>query len=454
MPEQQDPLECYYSANGAAWASALLNETEFTQYETLLPYAYGQTLKYRFRTASSYEGEGYAFLNPAKLDSNTFPPALNQMALIGEDPVGDSVSVYNPSLDLTTSYFGCTDTKFFAAMGNSSGTFPTLVSLVSYNAYMVLLINPESVSDTTAYAMIYTFNIPGIISSGLYKVGMAGDIPSFERIGNIQSQVSGSKLYLACNISDLIASPEFGAWPNTSHMLLSTAVTMNVSIPYGSTTPTFGFGDYATFGSLLFEFYSINAASNALPVISNVSVSNSPAGQTITFDYNDANQDFPLVSELYLNNGGIFQLTNTEFDFSDTVNFTAFIPALNGWSSGEIRISDNGMDYVNLTIYSTAIGVDASAPVALSCSLPNPVSPRGNAIPIRLSGMQKAPTQISVYNLKGQKIGNIFDFYASSSDQVLNWTGTVNGKTLSSGVYYLRVTQLNNSYNKRITVIR
>ncbi|MGC9362532.1 MAG: T9SS type A sorting domain-containing protein, partial [Candidatus Syntrophosphaera sp.] len=200
------PTQSYYSTNGGDWQEAANTEHSTGIREALVPYEFGQFQRHRLRVEMEVMEESVAYLNPAYLAEDAFPPSTGSMAWIGTDATGDSMTVYSPNLDFTSTWFACSDTKFYAALENVSGAFPTINSLTSYNAWAAAIVNPETVADSIGYAMIYTFNMPGVIAPGLYKIGMDfSGTPYFEQIGSIQSQVSGGKLFLACDITDITA---------------------------------------------------------------------------------------------------------------------------------------------------------------------------------------------------------------------------------------------------------
>jgi hypothetical protein len=152
--------EAFYGMNGS-WQQTAVNALTFPEMEALIPYEFGQRLRYRLRASLDYAGESLAMLHPAYLDNNVFPVPLSGQALIGNDPVGDSLLVYAPNLDLTDSYIACTQDKIYRTIGNVSGAFPTMQGLTSYNIYLGTLINPDALSDSLIFAMVYSFSIPG-----------------------------------------------------------------------------------------------------------------------------------------------------------------------------------------------------------------------------------------------------------------------------------------------------
>jgi len=446
------PTQCYYSANGAAWQEVSPSEYSPGTLQALVPYEFGQMLRYRLRVAMEYMGESVAYLQPAYRDSDSFPLPTAQMALIGTDASGDSVMVYAPSLDLTDTWFACSENKFYSALANVSGSFPTMNSLTSYNIYATTIMNPEALSDSVAYALIHTFSIPGVVSSGLYKLGMdSTGTPTFAQIGSIQSQASGGVLQLACNISDLVNDPQFGDWPNNSHTLMVSSLTMRVEIDLMNLEPSFGLGDYSTLGALLFQDNRYQVVQNTLPEHANFLFG--PGPQTISVEYFDADGDFPLVAEFEVINPSyqLVELYPQSLDFSQSVYFTGQYS--NYINAGYLRFSDNGYDLVETLYNNVSIQEDAPPRPVLSCQMPNPLL-RGSA-PFRLEfyGLDKGPLRVSVYDLRGRKLRNIHEAAVSSPEHSFDWDGRVSGQRLAEGVYFLRLSQGNAANTRKFIII-
>ncbi len=455
IPGDFSSYDMYYSTDGAAWVQANITDYSDLTKTASIPYTYGTELRYRMRATSSFMDETFIYMNPAFLTSDSFPPALNQMALINSDPVGDFIDADAPALDLTATHIAVSDTKIYTALSNVSGAFPTYISVSSYNFYMSTIVNPESVTaDSVMYAMVYSFNIPGVISSGLYKVGIDSEqMPVFSRLGNIQSQVSGGKLYLACNISDLTNDPSFGTWPNASNLLLSTAVTMRIDIDFATLTPSFLVGDYSDPAFLDFVNYSYEHVMNSLPQIEITNVVANSTGYVFNIEYQDENEDFPLASLISLDNGNVVSFQALSYDYSTPVSYTAFIPVSETWLDATISFSDNMIDFVNLPISSTSNSDPSFVPVKITCQIPNPLR-NGINHTIKLSGLKTAPLDVSVFNLKGQKVGTVFEGSNGDTNLNLNFSGKPGGRELGSGMYFLKVTNGNRSTTKKFVLIR
>ncbi|HNQ39261.1 MAG TPA: T9SS C-terminal target domain-containing protein, partial [Candidatus Cloacimonas sp.] len=305
--------EFFYSANDAPWQSSTIQDISPGEKEALAPYIFGQKMRYRLHYSIEEMGETIAMMHSAYWDSETFPLSLNNLAYIGTDATGDSVTVYSPNLDLQETYMARSPDKLYFTLKNFSASYPVMNSFTSYNVYLCVIGNAASLIDSVGYAMIYSFNIPGLVSNGLYKIGYDSEtqMPVFNRLGNIQSQVSGGALNLACNISDLTADPDFGAMPDA---LIMFGLTLKVDIDLTSLEPQLGLGDYSTFGFIIFQDNYYQVSQNTLPVCTFNSYN--PSTGMLQIDYWDAEADFPLVNEAILPDGTILQFLPTTLDFS------------------------------------------------------------------------------------------------------------------------------------------
>ncbi|MCB5264858.1 MAG: T9SS type A sorting domain-containing protein [Candidatus Cloacimonetes bacterium] len=440
--------QLFYSSTGV-WQAATINALDSGGYEALLPYSFGNKLYYRFQTSVEAMGQPASYLNAAWLENDAFPPPISAMALIGEDPIGDPWQTDAPNFDLTASYVACSTNKLHRAVSNVSGTFPVMQSLTTYNLYGTMIMNPETVLDSMAYAMIYTFNIPGLISPGLYKIGVDLELtPSFERIGNVQSTVSGGKLFLSCNFADLTSDPAFGPWPNSTNTLLTTDLTAQISVDFQTQTPEFAIGDYSTPGLIDFTPLYYEVMQNTLPVLELVSYDE--LSGRVELLYTDVDGDFPLVATMGIND-----------EFSK-LNLVEMIPIYNEdgsisfiehtFADASFRVSDNLIDYVGLELPVSNAGANAPAVPALACRLPNPLHKANASSQIEISGLKREPLQIGLYNTRGQKIRDFDTFTPMDPVARLIWSSD-SYQGLPQGIYFLKVSQGSRSLSHKFTIL-
>ena len=318
--------EAYYST-GIIWQTAPISNLSSITKEALLPYNFGQRLRYRLKTYVEFLGQTVSYMQPAYLDSDSFPPSTPALSLIGADAVGDSLMYYHPQLDITDSYTASSQNRLYRSFETVGGGFPTSEGFTTYNLYISMLANPSSVADTLGYAMVYCTNILGLISPGLYKLGLDGQTPEFSRIGDIQSQVSGGVLHMSCAWDDLINDPGFGAWPNELNSLLFTDLTIRVNIDLSNFEPEFKIADTGAAGLILFEDNIYQVSQNTLPELTELEAN--PSTGKYRLLYTDAENDFPLHACILLpNDEGDFTQIDIEpqYQWDGSIIFYEYLP--------------------------------------------------------------------------------------------------------------------------------
>ena len=444
----------FYNWQNSAWTETPLTNPETFVYEALLPAVSGQILKYRLRTSYDYMGETITAVNPAFLSSDSFPPDLNALGYIADDPVGDSINVYHPNLDITGNWFGYTDTKLYCAMSNASNLFPTMNSFTSYNLYFAgLASTTTAVADSSVYAMIYTFNIPGVISPGLYKLGinLADTTVVYQYLGPIQSVVSGGKLYLSCNISDLTADPGFGTWPPEFNSLGFMSGSIKIDIDSTTFTPSFGIGDLSGIAQLVFENHNYTVGINALPVLSDFNVQSVGAALRITCTYTDANHDFPLYCKGWFTHDELpaeVDFVATSLDFSQPVIMEAVLNAPS-FTDGIVWVSDNNFEFNTYMIPGTAVE-DETMPSAPTVKIfPNPFNPAAGLLNVKIASVKTEPLTGYIYNLKGQCVRQL------NGSGSLSWDGMTDSQVpAQNGLYLVKVKHDTGTLTQKIILLR
>ena len=80
--EGLDAIECYYSNAGADWQQATSEQISTGTQQALIPFQFGQQLKYRLRMQVEELGQSLTMMHAPRLDSDAFPPSLGQLGLI------------------------------------------------------------------------------------------------------------------------------------------------------------------------------------------------------------------------------------------------------------------------------------------------------------------------------------------------------------------------------------
>lgn len=162
-------------------------------------------------------------------------PSLAQMTKITSDPSRDQEKDH---LDIVADYFAFSDTKFFSAIRNRGGGFPTSARLGSvYFSYMAIIANPAD--DDVVWAMTYMKVPLAGFKPGLYRIG-GMDSKDLVRIGDIDYKIDprSNLLMMSCEISSLLSDPLFAAWykPGNPFFGLASMISKTTVIPYGTST--------------------------------------------------------------------------------------------------------------------------------------------------------------------------------------------------------------------------
>jgi len=366
--------------------------------------------------------------------------SLDKMTHVGDDPIGDA-NFPNAFLDLTSFSVAFTAEKIYFALRNASGGFPVSAG-ITYYAYMPILVNPAADPDSNppVYGLMYTVNMAPIVSPALYKITGTG-FGGLQSIGQIQSEIdtATNTLYLSCNIADLLADADFSAWFDPSYPLAgSMAITSRITLTGGTQE-----ADSTTPANILFLPRAIPTANPSSPQISSATHSYEDGMFGIEVDYQDLDQNFPLVAEVYVDGVFFANLSPTlPINYANVQHFQLLpMPLSEEWESAQIRFSDNGSNIVSHTILNTTgMGENIHAPQSFSL-YPNPARSF-----VKISGVDdlgKTNTAVEIYNLRGQSLGT-FSLAKGSTPAY-----TIPIDNLQSGVYIMKL----GTMQKRFIVI-
>lgn len=145
---------------------------------------------------------------------------------------------------------------------------------------------------------------------------------------------------------------------------------------------------------------------------------------------------------------GIYRIENIP---SETYTIVASKLGLSSFSQTIIVDSD---DNVNMTLYATTASDDPTTPALTSkmYNYPNPFNPTTN---IALSIPKDSRVNVQIYNIKGQMIKNLLNNNLKAGSHTLKWDGTDDsGKTVTSGVYLVRLSGDGFKTNHKLTLMK
>ncbi|MDD2331383.1 MAG: T9SS type A sorting domain-containing protein [Candidatus Cloacimonetes bacterium] len=361
-------------------------------------------------------------------------PAPADLSLIQTDSLGDG-QFSQTNLDILAYHTSFSDSKLYFGIQNNGGGFPTGSGLTFFS-YMAVLVDPNAdpEADPIVFGLMYTVNLPGVIGPGLYKITGTG-ISDLTNIGSIETQIdtANNLIVLSCNISDLLADPDFSSWYNPQNPLFVTqAITSKISLSSGNQTAD------STDGYKLLNLPRELETSNAnIPVLSTPELVINEEDQQFQASvcYSDADQNFPLVFELVLANRQVYPLhLLSEPDFSLPRDYeSSWIPLPEDWSSITLRFSDNQSDYAEHSFYPE---VSNPLDALLPCPQPVTLHPNPSTGLLRISDARKlrSGTHINIHNLKGQIVhSGVLTPDPDSGEYLLDVS------SLSSGMYFLEV---------------
>ncbi|MFO7659611.1 MAG: hypothetical protein R6V77_01755 [Candidatus Cloacimonadaceae bacterium] len=322
-------------------------------------------------------------------------PALNQLTTVSNDPQGETTY---QNLDIVKDFFSFDDTKFYAAIQNRNGEFPTSAGLgTSYYAYMCA-IAPPGADPNDPNVVVWVFNYMNValggISPGLYKIVGTGT-SDLIRIGNIETQiVSGSNLLImSCNISDLLADADFAAWYNVAEPSFGFAslTSRTTVIPFETVTH-----DQTAGGKIHPRKLFFDPTPNQPPVLTNPTFYADNDNVWFGVTYTDAQSNFPISAYLDLGGMQFFQLYPQSLDYSAEVIYKTdnIIGSISEYDNqaATFAASDNNIDYGYANLNFTYIrGLLSPAEVQCTAGLTNlnlswsPVTQTAEGNPVTVS---------------------------------------------------------------------
>lgn len=360
--------------------------------------------------------------------------SLSKLTLMANDPAGDQ-SFSNVNLDIREVYAGFSADKVHFAIRNAGNGFP-ISSGLTYFSYMALLVNPDAdpVDNPPVYGLMYTVNLTGVMSPGLYKITGTG-FSGLNRLGDIQTQVDAANnlLYLSCDWSLLQADADFMSWYNADYplagsMALSSRITLTGGIQEADASPAV---------NLLFKKQQVPGANLYGPELSVPVYVENGGIASVYIEYYDADPNLPIVHKVLLDGveyGDLLPVT--PIDFSQSQGF--YLDNINlppGCNTIELVFSDDGINYFSQYINNCSGAQDAIASPAILSAYPNPFVASLN---IKADFSAIPEKGIRIYNLKGQLIRSI----SLNQAEGIVWDGKDSrGQNTAPGIYLLKAGQ-------------
>ncbi|MCK9585182.1 MAG: T9SS type A sorting domain-containing protein [Candidatus Cloacimonetes bacterium] len=375
----------------------------------------------------SITGTGYvgfrsaddALVSPLWADTE---PALAAFTPLLEDPEGDHLFT-NPVLDILSLKVAATDERLYFAMRVAGNAYP-VSSGFTYFAYMPVIVDPSAdpEGNPTVYGLMYTVELGGLISPGLYKVTGTG-LDGLTRLGNIEHSMENGVLVLSCNMADLLADADFSSWFDPEYpVFATTATTSRISLVNGIQQ-----ADMTAGINVLYKPQYLDGANLSSPILSNahIDIGEGPHEIIAFIDYQDQDHHVPRHAWVRIDDLERHPLSPVgELDYSTVMTYKSEGLEFPGnWEKLTYEFSDG---WYNVTyIYPNPVSVsdETLVPAAEISFYPNPVQAS-----LYLKSQSSAPQQLGLYNLRGQVLQRII---VSKGETELDLSA------LSPGVYFL-----------------
>lgn len=371
---------------------------------------------------------------PMRWDGVADPP-LAYYSPLSTDAVGDNLFT-SAWLDITETKVCYTQDRLYFAIMNNHTSFPVSSGL-TYFAYMPVIVDPAALpeDDPIVFGLMYTVNVPGIMSPGLYKITGTG-FSDLSRIGDITSSVSGQTLVLSCALADLLADADFASWYNPASPLFTVSTTSSkITLTSGSLQADISPGAKVSITPII-----ASTANNFAPLLSEPLIAYEP-GETATLNvsilYSDADGNFPHIASISIDGGEELPLSpegDFDGDFFGGVRFSSGTVYLNNtFSHVRFRFS-HGDAFVYYSYEPNAMDDETYIAQPAFSLAPNPAKEF-----VMLKNLQVKDEVFTVYDIRGRKV---LSYTKASGKRELD----LNISDLPAGIYLLK-----SSLNENIT---
>ncbi len=396
------------------------------------------------------EAETLVITQSFRNTGNQFPPEMMLYADLAEEAVDDTLPGTPGSwLDLSGAAITYSEDRIFARLDNVDGGWPTDDGFLEFYIYAFALYNPDNVG-LSATAMVYA-NVPFFLPDpGLYHVDLQDT--TFERIGDIWVTPQGRNLHMSCAIEDLLADPDWDAWPPESGFALVGGLTITVSLfePFLS--------DYTYPGAFVPMTQFLDLYENQIPDL-NVSISVEPDfSVTANALYFDQDNNLPVEKYLFFD-WGFYEMGSYVHQYDgDEANFEHILPPqIEGWHYYHFSFSD-GDEVVETpmdSVYISQTGIEEPH-IPLEFSLhqnyPNPFNSSTN---ISFTLPEAGHVKLDIYDIAGRLVNTLVNAEIDAGRQTVIWDGTdQSGRPVSSGIYFYTMRSGNDLKSHRMLLLK
>ncbi len=408
-------------------------------------------------TATSYYGfrllQGDSLdLLPVRLPEGAEPMPAD-LSVVASDPVGDALFGFT-NLDLVECRISLSDSRLYAVLRNAGGGFPVSSGLTFFG-YLMGIVDPDLPDPDIVFGMMYTYNQPGVISPGLYKITGTG-FDDLEKIGDVSvTQFPGENaLLLSCLLGDLLSDPDFASWydpeePRISVAAFSQKITLLGGAQEADRTPG---------GTCHLREIAIDPEINQLPQLASFEVVGYGSGAYARVIYSDPNGHCPAQAKIDFDESEFFDLRPETLDYGGSVVYVSepgVGPLADGdWGIAFVRFSDDLVNVVEASILKAAGVPDSVAKRGWPAEVqvfPNPFRER---VRFHLQQPAPGPARAWITDAAGRTVW-ARPRGAAAASEVFVWDGRDgSGREVSAGRYYWQIESSGITRSGSLAVIR
>jgi hypothetical protein len=378
-------------------------------------------------------------------------PEPSHLTRLAEDPAGDHLYGY-VNLDLVECRLSFSGERLYAALKNAGGGFPVSSGLTFFG-YLLAIADPALSDPDTVFALMHTYNQPGIITPGLYKITGSG-LDDLVKIGEVEVEQfpALNTLVISCELADLMSDPYFLSWYDPTDRAIGVAAfTQRITLLGGAKE-----SDRSPGGTCHLREFAIAPEINQLPELSDFGLGGSGAGAFAEIDYLDANGNCPILAEMVFDDTLSYALRPAGLDYGGTVTYRtdAGIAPLadDSWTSALLRFSDDAANWVEYVPCTNGVP-DGPAGSGLGVLLsPNPSR---ESAAIELVMPAPGDLRLEIYDTRGRLVRTLIDGQMTSGPVRLEWNGQDDsGRRTSPGVYVCRVSVAGQEDTRKMVLIK
>jgi hypothetical protein len=366
-------------------------------------------------------------------------PVPGELTQVASDPAGDELFGLT-HLDLVDCRLSFSGSRLFAALRNVGGGFPVNSGFTFYS-YLLGIADPAQADPDTIFALMYTFNQPGIIGPGLYKITGTG-LDDLEKLGDITvaTYPGENTLLLSCQLADLTSDPDFSAWYDAADPRIAVAgFTQKITVFGGAQE-----ADRTPGGTSHLREIWIDPEANRLPGLEDLRIVNPGPNAYAQVVYTDADANCPVLSEIVFDGTESYPMRPLTLDYAASVVYATdpgIPPLVTGlWDEAVARFSDNATDIVEAWITGTWVPDETHPEDARLWRVESAPNPGTGTIEFRVPASLPSPWRLTIVDATGRTIARVTAAEGAGDGRAMLWDGRDRqGREVPTGSYGWRL---------------